>query len=232
MQFISRQPVPRDVRRACAAAFRAQQKLFTQSPRRVVVVIAHTNREWRRACREYYFPIAKAAVLRNGTLVLKSRTLARCSAENYRRIILHEMSHVFWCCLFRGSKSLWAPFWLVEGLACLSAENHYLLSLRALGRRLKAGVRLPLPYRYTACVLKVHRRAELALLYSYWAEFARWLSRGRMPRLIAFVREFRRKPSRAWYRHCFEKHFRLPERSARGLFGAHVLLGMTNIQIK
>ncbi len=216
--FHSQRSIATSVQRSCAEAYALNEKLFGRGPERVVVVIAHSVAEWRRACRYYSFPLAKALVLHDGTLVLKSRALTGYSISNYHKVIIHEMNHVFWCALFRGRRNVWDPIWLVEGLACLVARNHYLLPLSVLKARMRRGRKLPLPYRYTGKILRLASRRELELYYSYWAHFAAWLCQGRLARLVAFTRAFAHRPTRMGYHQSFERFFGMSEKTARRIF--------------
>jgi len=214
----SSQPISSWLAGVCKDAYLIQKKLFSSRPRRVRVVVAHNHPEWRSACGDYYFPVARATVLRDGTIVLKSRRMSACSRNWYRQIIVHEMSHAFWSAALEGTREKWTPFWLLEALACRSAENHYLLEQSALSRKLRNPDALPIPYRYTAKTLRVKSRRKLALLYSYWSCFADWISRGRQERLYAFFEAFRRSPSRRNYEKLFRSYFGVGSAQAAARF--------------
>ena len=173
-------------RRAITRAIEKNRSFFGFKVPSITIVVCHSNKEWKRETKYYFHPIARGLVLRDGTVVVKSRHLGGISLRKWKNILTHEVNHSFWCSLSRRGRDLWSPLWLVEGLACVVGGNYPIRTSRELARRitqLRKGTILP--FRYRASLVKTAK--DVRLQYSIWRAFVEWLYRRNRKGLIGVV---------------------------------------------
>ena len=99
------------------------RRYFGAAPGPIRIVVCDSPASWKGESKYYFFPFARGLVLRDGTLVVKSRRLARLSDSEYGRLLVHEMNHLFWLRITGGGPAMWSPNWMVEALACDAARG-------------------------------------------------------------------------------------------------------------
>lgn len=177
-EVVTTRPIGTELESELRAAYEANVSLFGKRPPSFRVVICHGDAEWRKACKYYYFPVARGVVLRDRSMIVKSREMLGAEAGDYRGLLRHEMNHVFWLSFCRSERSPWNPFWVCEGLACLAGGSPFLVSERETRGKLtamKIGAEI-LYYSFRRKHLDSPEKIET--LYSVWFHFLRFLCQG------------------------------------------------------
>lgn len=198
VSIISSSPLSPAEERALDAAVAKNRKFFGFPTPPLRVIVCHSAAEWRRASRYYYFDFARGVVLRDGTVVLKNRVLAKRSLTAWSKIAAHEINHSYWCTLRGRRRDLWSPIWLVEGLACYVAGNDVVVSQQKLKGLLRNVSQRPLlPYRYRAALFR--GREDVTFFYSLWCHFVRWLQRRKRKGMAKLLRQMEEIASMAQF---------------------------------
>lgn len=155
-------------------SYKANQKYFPDSPERFKVIVCPNEASFKHYGKDYYIPFAKAMVLRNADIVIRSQSFMKATDDRYYRIMAHEMNHTFWVSRAIGREK-YVPFWLCEGLACYVAKNRFVFSRGRVLKEIKQaqydeGV---LHHRYLSSHL--NSKAMLRLYYSIWCNFTEYL---------------------------------------------------------
>jgi hypothetical protein len=157
----------------------------------VSVWFCDSDAELKKASGSYYVSFARGLVTRQGNIVLRTPGFAGVGLSDFRRIVVHEMNHLYWLRFVARKGVLWSPLWLVEALALRTAQNRYILTLPALRKEL---ARLPSKEFKTASVLhfryqkkRISSREHLRILYSLWVHFSWYLAPRSSRQLIEAV---------------------------------------------
>ncbi len=210
---VSSEPLNAAERRAIAQAYAPNRRLFGRDLAKLKLIVCHSPKEWRRESRYYYFPFANGLVLRDGTVVVKSRRLAGKSFAEWGKIITHEFNHSFYIQGRSRGRDLWSPIWFLEGLACYVAGNDVVLSRKELADKLlllpgmkigaasDAAVRHALlPYRYRAALFP--NAKQLILHYSLWCHFVGHLAKRRASGIKQLLRRLHTCSEKAQFESC------------------------------
>lgn len=161
-------------------AYISNKKYFNFDLPHLNVVSSHSSDEWRIQSKYYYFEFARGLVLRDGTVVVKNKKLAKKSSAAWGKILTHEINHSYWCELRKKNQNrreLWSPIWLAEGMACFVAKNDFILPLQKLKKisTHQQFSKTSLPYRYSSSLFK--SAEDIIILYSLWTNFFIYLSK-------------------------------------------------------
>lgn len=196
-------PLSSQERRAILSALAINESFFGYPLPHLLLVVCHSNAEWKRATKYYHFEFARGVVLRDGTVVVKSPKLAQRSITQWKKIVAHEINHTYWAELSPRGRDLWSPIWLLEGLACLVAKNDVVMSVREMRKAVRS---LPvdslLPYRYRASLFPDHQAVRI--YYSLWCHFLVWLTSKKPQGVRQLLRQRRNLRSQA----MFERQFK------------------------
>ncbi len=182
----STQPLTPRESKSVTSALTRNAEFFGFKISSLTIVICHSKREWKAESKYYFHPLARGLVLRDGTVVVKSRKLGGISLKKWENILTHEVNHSYWCSLSRRGRDLWSPLWLVEGLACIVGKNYPIRSSQELQRRIvRIQIGNALPFRYRAALVRTAE--EVRLRYSIWREFVEWMYRRNRRGLLRVV---------------------------------------------
>lgn len=167
-------------------AFSVNKKTFKRVPKNFKIIVCDTEPVMKREAKYYYQKWMTATVLRNRNMVLRSQKFSKWSPKDYRKLMVHEMNHVFWQSFY----GLCKPVWLDEGFACHVGGNfiysnakmkklvkeygitYHLLDYRYLYRKFKGGhiPKYPLWATFTRYIANKHSTAKLVRLMDLYAK--------------------------------------------------------------
>lgn len=121
---------------------------------------------------------------------------------SYRRIIYHEMNHVFWAFFYKTTK----PVWMQEGLACILGISN-LISKEKLAEYLtrnKCSSKI-LKYRYLSKDFVDYDTININ--YTIWMKFILFITRNNPSIIVKFMDEFKKDMTKQNYNKLFLRFF-------------------------
>lgn len=190
------------IEKLICAAYNKNTKIYGRAPsKKFHIIICHSDKEWKKESKYYYFPFGAGTVLRDGTFVVKEHKFFNGSDEDYKILLDHEMNHVFFALFYGVTK----PTWVHEGLA--NFVGGYPLSKNETFKEIKTKLinHKILQYRYL--YRNYPNRETVILNYSIWKYFIEFISDNNPGVIISFMNEYIKKPTHANYNKLFVKYF-------------------------
>jgi len=172
----------------------------------IKIVICNNEKEWKKESKYYYFEFSIGTVLRDGTLVIKSKNFANLSNKIFENLVIHEMNHVFWIQFYKQCK----PVWLFEGIATITASTNDIskAELKRLIKKYEVNHKF-LDYRYLW--RKFNNHELVVMKYNLWKNFILFITNRKIKKIIDFMDLYINNPTKENYKIVFNKMFKEKE---------------------
>jgi hypothetical protein len=196
-------------------AYERNEALFGKLQKKVRIFICDSEEEYKQNAKYFYFPHSAGTCLKSGKVVVRSQESIlekfkiNMWGKYYEDFLAHEINHSFWWQLYKTQ----SPVWLHEAIAnIIQGRIHYNFEGDFLNqedsKKLAKEKRLDsscLKFRYFE--RDFNSPEKIRYFYSVWGHFAEFISNNKPHKLVRFMTDFSKNPSKKNYETLSTKYF-------------------------